>query len=752
MDPRQQRLKELLKKLAGSQVEPTDQELEQLVQTRFDSDDVHITDEFEANTLDRLHKELQDLKALTPAAHPNGRVSDAIRSKLQSIIRPRHARGRKIAWAVLAVAVAVVCALWYTLTPAKLVAMGVVSKVTGEPDVTLIKGGRPLASRLNSVVYEGSRFVTGESESIEVRFDDGTTMALESGTTYEILKGVPTSSGSSSSRPQLVYLRRGRIRVNARHNESSPIFVETPVATAEVLGTELELQVQDSRTSKSSTVVLDLEAILNVTTGRVAFFNRHGRVEVGAMAQSIATRDSGPTEPAPRRNAAFASSDGLLYAIGGNSQATTSSVTWVEAYDPTTDTWTARARLPVACAQSAAVTIAGKIYVVGGCTAQDPLDELQVYDPATNTWTRKAPMPTPRTGVAGAVIDGIFYVLSGAHGFGPLVYHELVEAYEPATDTWTTRAHMPTPRGGFGIGVIDGVLYTVGGSSASGEFLPTVEAYDPKTDTWAARAPLPTPRNGLKVGVIDGILYAIGGGVLGSNVPSRVVEAYDPATDAWTAMPRLALPLTLGGGADGGIEVIDGVMYVIGWPPPYVPGTPMTIAAFTPFHWVYTDGDGLTDSEEAHFGTETQNPDSDGDCLTDGMEVRIGTDPNLNDSDGDGVLDGEDLAPLARSVSGSRILIALRGGATAVMRLRLSVFNDKDSRAATTLRGAIRDELLKAADQVEAGHRKGAVETLRNLHERINGEKPPPIWMLNGTEKAALSTDIHQLIALLNAR
>ena len=41
-----------------------------------------------------------------------------------------------------------------------------------------------------------------------------------------------------------------------------------------------------------------------------------------------------------------------------------------------------------------------------------------------------------------------------------------------------------------------------------------------------------------------------------------------------------------------------------------------------------TDGDGLTDIDEATAGTDPNNPDSDGDTFLDGDEVAQGTDPN----------------------------------------------------------------------------------------------------------------------------
>jgi hypothetical protein len=55
-----------------------------------------------------------------------------------------------------------------------------------------------------------------------------------------------------------------------------------------------------------------------------------------------------------------------------------------------------------------------------------------------------------------------------------------------------------------------------------------------------------------------------------------------------------------------------------------------------------TDGDGLSDSDEAGWGTDPDNPDSDGDGMSDGDEVANGYDPLDADEDLDGVLDGLD--------------------------------------------------------------------------------------------------------------
>jgi len=57
-----------------------------------------------------------------------------------------------------------------------------------------------------------------------------------------------------------------------------------------------------------------------------------------------------------------------------------------------------------------------------------------------------------------------------------------------------------------------------------------------------------------------------------------------------------------------------------------------------------TDGDGLTNSEEAQIGTDPLNPDTDGDGLGDGEEVKTyRTNPLAPDTDSDGLGDGDEV-------------------------------------------------------------------------------------------------------------
>ena len=56
------------------------------------------------------------------------------------------------------------------------------------------------------------------------------------------------------------------------------------------------------------------------------------------------------------------------------------------------------------------------------------------------------------------------------------------------------------------------------------------------------------------------------------------------------------------------------------------------------------DGDGLTNATEQALGTNPRNPDSDGDGVDDNVEQGLGTDPTQPDTDGDGLADGFEIA------------------------------------------------------------------------------------------------------------
>jgi N-acetylneuraminic acid mutarotase len=266
--------------------------------------------------------------------------------------------------------------------------------------------------------------------------------------------------------------------------------------------------------------------------------------------------------------AAVTGPNGKIYAIGGLNSSS-SSLNTADAYDPTTNTWTAVAPMPTArYGLAAAAGPDGRIYAIGGDNG-GYLSTVEAYNPSTNTWTCSAsvtgcssvslaPMPTQRERVAVATgPDGKIYAIGGYNG-GPL---DTVEAYDPGTNTWTTEASMPTAR--YYLAAVtgpDGQIYAIGGFNGS-SFLSTVEAYDPSTNTWTTVASMPTARYYLAAASgPDGRIYAIGG--LNSSGDASTVDAYNSSTNTWTtvaSIPTARYGLAAATGADGRIYAIGGV-------------------------------------------------------------------------------------------------------------------------------------------------------------------------------------------------
>ncbi len=170
----------------------------------------------------------------------------------------------------------------------------------------------------------------------------------------------------------------------------------------------------------------------------------------------------------PRGGHAVGVVNGIVYAVGGS---TTGPSAAVEAYDPSTNTWKAAAPMPTPRVGPAVGVVNGILYAVGGSCCNpghgsQTLNTVEAYDPTTNTWRAKAPIPTPRRVLALGVLDGILYAVGGfIEGKGAV---NTVEAYDPVRNAWTTRTPMPMGRSLLAVGVVDGILYAVGGLGSVG--------------------------------------------------------------------------------------------------------------------------------------------------------------------------------------------------------------------------------------------------------------------------------------------
>ena len=157
--------------------------------------------------------------------------------------------------------------------------VGEVEDVGGDVSVRPEQESKPLVVRSGDKLALGSIIDTGDMGRVEILLKDGSKLTLDFNTVV-VLRG---ESGREFE------LRSGTLVASVARTPNKETFVvETPVATAEVLSTEFSLSLE-KRTK--------LQALLQVKSGLVSFYNDQGEEKVGAMTESTAVEGTAPTEP-----------------------------------------------------------------------------------------------------------------------------------------------------------------------------------------------------------------------------------------------------------------------------------------------------------------------------------------------------------------------------------------------------------------------------------------------------------------------
>lgn len=217
---------------------------------------------------------------------------------------------------------------------------------------------------------------------------------------------------------------------------------------------------------------------------------------------------------------------GKLYVIGGWGDANGN---YVQAYDPTLNTWEQKADLPAQQAEGTAVAVGSYVYYVGGYNVllgvYQPTNRR--YDPATNTWTSLADVPG--TGMQYATVgdsaNAKLYVFSA--NASATAYH----TYDIATDTWTSGTQPAAFQYLNGIMHSNGKAYLWSGT--------TFYEYNPATATFTAKAG-GSYRIQPAMLSYDGLVWLAGGQGGTTYDPMNLsVVSYDPAANAWTSRDDL---------------------------------------------------------------------------------------------------------------------------------------------------------------------------------------------------------------------
>ena len=275
--------------------------------------------------------------------------------------------------------------------------------------------------------------------------------------------------------------------------------------------------------------------------------------------------------------------DGKIYAIGGTTAKgmyppdgfNGSFVGTNDEYDPATDTWTTKARMPTPRDYFAIAAYGNKIYCIGGAVGVGFNEILhtyfyvtpgvnEVYDPVTDTWETKAPMPNVGMECQAHVVNGKIYVI---HGSMPYVY-------DPENDSWAAKTRMPKPWPDYDSSPVSAAVgnkivvtfefSTFNPSKFFTYYEQKVVIYDTETDSWSGGKPGTTVVNGGAAVATAGVnapqnVYVLGLEYGHFPVVPATNQVYDIMADGWTA--AAAMPTRR---RDFGVAVVDDVLYVIG--------------------------------------------------------------------------------------------------------------------------------------------------------------------------------------------
>jgi N-acetylneuraminic acid mutarotase len=225
--------------------------------------------------------------------------------------------------------------------------------------------------------------------------------------------------------------------------------------------------------------------------------------------------------------------NGKLYMMGGWTNSPPLPSNTLSIYNPNTDTWSAGPTIPgsgfTACTEAA--VIGSKIYLLDACNGfSGYAQQLSIFDTVANSWTTGPNAPRNHNDGLGTALNGKFYVTGGTDGS----YQPQVDVYDPATNTWTTVGSMPVNLWNMAGDVIDGKWYVIGGSDPATNYKDTVWIYDPVANTWTSGPPAPTVRSGATAVTINGKLYVVGGS--NSSGVVSTVEVFTPCCSGCVAL------------------------------------------------------------------------------------------------------------------------------------------------------------------------------------------------------------------------
>jgi hypothetical protein len=231
----------------------------------------------------------------------------------------------------------------------------------------------------------------------------------------------------------------------------------------------------------------------------------------------------------------------------------------LETWDGQSGVWNSKIMPPYFSAADGAQFSTDRVEVL--CGARAPLDPLGTgrFVAVTLADKKVHPLPTPaydRSNPYTCVLaDGRLLAVSGigfaigASGTGVEYLTRTAEVYDGATGTWTPTGRLAVSHRSFDrsnqclVALPDGGALIVAGSDQIGTYTDVVERWSPSTGRWAQVAPLPDKRDGHTTTLLDSTTVLVVGGENANGVRADTYT-YDLASDSWSPADTMNKPRT----------------------------------------------------------------------------------------------------------------------------------------------------------------------------------------------------------------